>query len=56
MITHEIRELIVNNATATRIKEAARKEGMTSLLENGLEKILEGVTSLHEVLSTVSDM
>jgi type IV pilus assembly protein PilB len=50
VLTPKIRELIANRAQEYQIKEAARKEGMLTLRENGLEKALAGITSWEEVL------
>lgn len=45
----EIRELIMNQASTGVLREAARKNGMKLLRENGLEIIYEGVTTIDEV-------
>jgi len=49
-ISPTIRKLIINKATSQQIKEQAINEGMTTMLENGMEKALAGVTTLDEVL------
>lgn len=49
-LTPKIRELIANKAQEYQIKEAARKEGMATLRENGLKKALAGVTTWEEIL------
>ena len=51
MTTDEkIRSLILNKSSASEIKKVAIKNGMQTLLQNGLEKVKTGVTSLEEVL------
>ena len=50
VLTPKIKELIVNKAQDYQIKEAARKENMTTLRENGLKKALAGITTWEEVL------
>ncbi len=45
-----IKELILSRAQEYDLKAAARREGMQTLRENGVAKVLEGVTSLEEVL------
>ena len=56
VLTSKIRELIINKAQEYQIKEAARKEGMTTLRENGLKKVLAGVTTWEEIIRlTVGD-
>lgn len=49
-ISDEIRELIERDGTALQIRAAARQQGMTSLLEDGLRKVERGLVSLDEVL------
>lgn len=49
-ITDGIRELIMRRANASEIKDAAIKEGMTTMLEDGFQKALKGITTLEEVL------
>lgn len=56
MIGPLIKELILKKARESEIKEQARKEGMKTLREDGLSKVLHGVTSLEEILRvTVAD-
>ena len=51
-----IRNLILNKARESEIKETARKEGMWTLRQDGMVKVLQGVTSLEEILRvTVAD-
>ncbi len=52
MVSPRIREMITRNATTSQLSKAAEEEGMVSLLRNGLEKVIDGTTSLQEVLST----
>lgn len=49
-ITPELADLIVTNVPTAVLREQARKDGMTSILEDGLEKVGRGVTTLEEVL------
>ncbi len=53
-ITPKIKELILEKAPEVKIKNAARKEGMRTLRENGLAKVIRGVTSLEEILRTIA--
>lgn len=50
LLTARVRELILARSQEHIIKEQARKEGMKTLRENGLQEALHGVTSLEEVL------
>ena len=49
-VTNEMRELIIKRASAAEIKELAIKQGMHTLRQEGIDKILEGTTSVEEVL------
>jgi type IV pilus assembly protein PilB len=49
-VSQEIRELILRNASTAEIREVARSQGMRSLRQNGLQKVLDGVTTVEEVL------
>jgi type IV pilus assembly protein PilB len=53
-VTDEIRDLISKRAAEHVIKKAARKAGMRTLLEDGIEKAAQGLTTLEEVLRVVS--
>ena len=52
----KIRDMITRNATTDQVRKAAEEEGMLSLMRNGLEKVIIGITSLQEVLSTAFEM
>lgn len=51
-MTSVIRELTFAQAPTQEIRRKARGNGMKSLLEDGLMKVLKGGTTLEEVLST----
>jgi type IV pilus assembly protein PilB len=50
MVTDEVRARISRRAPEHEIREAARRSGMRTLLEDGLEKASQGLTTLEEVL------
>ncbi len=51
-----VREKILKGVQEFELKELARKEGMKTLRENGIAKILQGITTPEEVLRvTVKD-
>lgn len=54
-VTSAVRELIVKNATADAIHEAAVKEGMVTMFEDGFVKAAQGFTSIEEVLRVISE-
>jgi len=49
-LTPAIRQLILKNAQEHEIRDQALKEGMSNLRENAGKKLLEGVTTIDEVL------
>jgi type IV pilus assembly protein PilB len=53
-LTDGMRRLILEHASADELREHARKEGMTTLREDGLKKIQSGATSVAEVLRVAS--
>ena len=46
----QLRELAFNQATTTQLRAAARASGMRSLLEDGKQKVLRGVTTPEDLL------
>jgi general secretion pathway protein E/type IV pilus assembly protein PilB len=49
-MTNEIRQLLLHAASSGQIKQAAQKEGMRMLTEDGWRLVREGVTTADEVL------
>ncbi len=49
-ITDPIRQLVIDKKSAGDIGEIAKKEGMKRLIEDGMEKVFAGLTSIEEVL------
>lgn len=49
-VTKEIRKLIVQKANSDVITKQAVLEGMTTMLDDGLEKVKNGMTTIEEVL------
>ena len=49
-ISDALREMILNRASASEIKEQAVREGMITLRGDGILKLKNGITSLEEVL------
>jgi type IV pilus assembly protein PilB len=45
-----LRELIVTNSPVAELRRVAIAEGMTTLRRSGLEKVIEGVSTLEEVV------
>jgi type IV pilus assembly protein PilB len=49
-ITDDLRQLILKDAPAAEIREEAERQGMKTLRQAGLLKVLEGTTTVQEVL------
>ncbi|MCD6462745.1 MAG: Flp pilus assembly complex ATPase component TadA [Thermotogae bacterium] len=49
MVSKRIREMIVAGASESEIEKVARSEGMVTMYEDGVFKVMEGITSLEEV-------
>lgn len=54
IITENIRDLITQNVSTGKIREAAVKEGMCLLKIDGIKKVCEGITTIDEVLRVAS--
>jgi general secretion pathway protein E len=50
LLSEAIRGLVLNTSDANQINRAARAEGMASLREDGINKVMEGRTTISEVL------
>jgi len=49
----DIRELIIKSASTVQLRTAAKEIGMKGLMESGIDKVAEGITSMEEVMSIV---
>ena len=54
-ISPDLQELIIEEASARKIEEQAKKEGMKGLLEDGVRQALNGVTTLEEALRVANE-
>ena len=50
MMSSKVRELAYKGATTSEIRRAARSEGMHVLYEDGISKVLKGITTIEEVM------
>jgi type II secretory ATPase GspE/PulE/Tfp pilus assembly ATPase PilB-like protein len=55
IITDEIQKLILKSADSNQITQAARAQGMRSLLQDGVLQVLAGATTLNEVLRVTQE-
>ncbi len=49
-VTEKIRPLIVKNTSSDVIRQAARDQGMRTMLEDGVEKVFQGQTTMSEII------
>ena len=56
VIDEEIRKMVLKDVDSTQIREVAKKRGMMTLLEYGLQRIKDGVTTLSEVLRVTQEI
>lgn len=54
-VNDDIRHLVTNNADAATIRQQAQMQGMQTLRQVGLEKILQGETTVEEVLRVTQE-
>ncbi|MEK7182158.1 MAG: GspE/PulE family protein [Patescibacteria group bacterium] len=50
-----IKDLIIENADSDKIEEQAKKEGMMTMIEDGIFKAVQGITSIEEILRVISE-
>ncbi len=54
-ITPTIKEMVLQRKTSDEIEAQARKEGMLTMLEDGIYKAAKGLTSVEEVLRVINE-
>lgn len=54
-VTNEIKELITNKSSEEKILKQATKQGMTTLMIDGLNKVSAGITTIEEVVRVTSE-
>jgi general secretion pathway protein E len=55
LLDEEMHRVIMEGADATILHSAARRQGMITLYEDGLRKVVQGQTSLEEVMRVTQD-
>ncbi len=50
-----IKDMVMNHKTGDEVEVQARKEGMLTMLEDGIYKAAKGLTSIEEVLRVISE-
>jgi len=54
--TDHIKELIIKKTSANELLDEAKRSGMRSLREDGLDKVKEGITSISEILRVTEEV
>ena len=54
LVNEQFHELIIRGATAAELQTLARKTGMKTMQEDGIQKAVNGHTTLSEIMRVVS--
>lgn len=54
-VSESIKELIVSHATSEKIQAQAEQEGMITMVEDGLMKAAQGLTTIEEILRVITE-
>jgi type IV pilus assembly protein PilB len=54
-VSKSIKRLILKNRSTQKINETAKIEGMKTLRQSGIEKVLLGITTIEQVIAVTSD-
>ena len=54
-VSSSLREMIIKGSSTDDIAEQAKKEGMLTMLEDGIFMAAQGITTIEEVLRVVSE-
>lgn len=54
-VSPAIKELVMRGATTAEMDDQAQKEGMLTMLEDGIFKAVQGLTTIEEVLRVISE-
>ena len=54
VMKEDIRDMVLHGASTSELREAARKNGMKTLREAGLQKVRDGITTIEEVMRVTS--
>jgi len=55
VVDDEIRSLVMKSADAATIRRAATAKGMNTLREDGADKVVEGITTIEEILRVTQE-
>jgi type IV pilus assembly protein PilB len=52
-MTDRLRALVVGGAPVDEVRAEAQRDGMRTLRQDGIQKVLEGITTIEELLRVV---
>ncbi len=55
VVSNSIKDLITKKSDSNIIESKAREEGMVSMLEDGIEKVKNGITTLEEIIRSTKE-
>jgi general secretion pathway protein E len=55
LVDDEVRKLMLKNADSGKIRDKARKRGMKTLMEDGIDKVKRGISTVSEVLRVTQE-
>jgi len=53
LLAREIKDLVIANAAEAELKDMGQRIGMETLLQNGLKKVRDGLTTIDEILRII---
>jgi type IV pilus assembly protein PilB len=54
-VSESIKELVMKGATSDDIHTQSRKEGMLTMMEDGIFKAAQGITTIEEVFRAITE-
>ena len=54
-VGEEIKKMVSQRASAEEIEKKAREEGMLTMVEDGFVKVIQGATSVEEILRVTKE-
>ena len=54
-MTDELAELILKEPTEIKMREEAKRQGMITMMQDGILKVLEGITTIEEVIRVAEE-
>jgi len=55
-VTDEVRRLILDHAPAIEIQRVAAEQGLVTMLQDAISKVLQGITSMEEALRVIDNV